>query len=314
MMKNPAISVIVPVYGVEKYIEKCARSLFNQDYENVEFIFVDDGSEDRSVEILNDLIDREFSHLKEKIRIIHQENSGLPAARRNGLRHATGDYILHVDSDDRLVDGALSRIAAAAVETDADMIYFDFIREFREKIRPKKTRNYRTGQKDKLAMDLIDDVAFGYLWNKCFKRSIYTSNEVYFAPCSMNEDTYLVLQLVHYVKSIYHLKEYLYIYNRHNKVSISRVCSRNDDGRHPFCINMLDLYRRFGPDIEGTPMEKIIYALMLRVAYYTWKFNFEFFSTHREIAEYVQKAPLRTGGYVSLYRQLYLKRYLKNNY
>lgn len=93
-MSNPiTISIIAPIYGVEQYITKFAESLFTQDYPHTEYIFVNDGTKDRSIEILEKLIDEKYSHLKSQIKIIHKKNGGLPAARRTGLEHATGDYV-----------------------------------------------------------------------------------------------------------------------------------------------------------------------------------------------------------------------------
>ena len=98
---NIKVSVCIPVYGVEKYIEKCARSLFEQTMQDgIEFIFVNDCTKDRSIEILEQVL-AEYPHRKEQTRIIHHEkNRGLVAARNTGLAYASGEYIIHCDSDD----------------------------------------------------------------------------------------------------------------------------------------------------------------------------------------------------------------------
>ena len=90
------VSVCIPVYGVEKYIERCARSLFEQTMtDGIEFIFVNDCTKDNSIEILEKVLE-EYPHRKEQVKIIHHEkNRGLVAARNTGLEHATGDYIIH---------------------------------------------------------------------------------------------------------------------------------------------------------------------------------------------------------------------------
>ena len=97
------ISVIIPMYGVENYIARCARSLFDQTLtRDVEFIFIDDASKDRSSEILQSVID-EYSGQNLNVKIIrHDKNQGLPSARNTGLRNAHGDYVMHVDGDDFL--------------------------------------------------------------------------------------------------------------------------------------------------------------------------------------------------------------------
>lgn len=100
----PKVSVIIPVYGVEKYIERCAISLFKQTLDDVEFIFVDDVTPDYSMEILNLMIDKFRLHFVEKkisVRIERMPtNSGQAAVRRHGVKLAKGDYIIHCDSDD----------------------------------------------------------------------------------------------------------------------------------------------------------------------------------------------------------------------
>lgn len=94
------VSIIVPIYGVERYIEKCAESVLSQTWPDIQFIFVNDGTPDRSIELLEALIDSRFAHLKDRIVIINKENGGLPQARLSGLKVATGDFVMHVDSDD----------------------------------------------------------------------------------------------------------------------------------------------------------------------------------------------------------------------
>ena len=100
MASHPSFSIIAPIYGVERYIVNCADSLLGQTYDNIQFIFVNDGTKDASIELLSKLIDKKYGALKDRIVIVNKLNGGLPAARRTGMEYATGDYILHVDSDD----------------------------------------------------------------------------------------------------------------------------------------------------------------------------------------------------------------------
>ena len=108
------VSVIVPVYRAESYIARCARSILGQTYPHTQFIFVDDGSPDGSVEILNELIDKEFPDKKERILVLRGENGGALKARLDGLARAEGDYILFVDADDWLEPDAVGSLAAEA--------------------------------------------------------------------------------------------------------------------------------------------------------------------------------------------------------
>ena len=94
------VSIIIPVYGVEKYIEKCARSLFEQTYSNIEYIFVNDKSKDDSIDILKKILTA-YPDRKAQVRIVeHEKNKGLSQARETGIGYASGMYLMHVDSDD----------------------------------------------------------------------------------------------------------------------------------------------------------------------------------------------------------------------
>ena len=96
----PKVSVIVPIYEVEKYIERCVRSLFEQTLDDIEYIFVDDCTKDNSITVLERVI-KDYPNRKSQITILHHEtNKGLPQARKTGLLSARGDYIAHCDSDD----------------------------------------------------------------------------------------------------------------------------------------------------------------------------------------------------------------------
>ena len=87
-MNGYRISLIVPVYGVEKYIRQFAESALGQTYQDIQFVFVNDGTKDRSIDILEELIEEKFQHLKPRILIVNKENQGLPMASKTGLEHA----------------------------------------------------------------------------------------------------------------------------------------------------------------------------------------------------------------------------------
>ena len=121
-MSQVKVSVIVPFYGVEPYIGRCAESLLRQTaWQDCEFIFVDDGCKDGSLSVLQGVLAR---YPERRVQVIRKENGGLPQARLTGLQHATGDYVLHVDSDDWLELDAVEKLVRKAEETDADVVYF----------------------------------------------------------------------------------------------------------------------------------------------------------------------------------------------
>ena len=173
------ISVVVPIYGVERFIGKFAESLLGQSYDNVEFIFVNDGTKDGSMYVLRTLIDERFSHLRDRIIIIDKENEGCPVARRTGLAHATGEYVMHADPDDWYEPDAIETIATVAEETQADIICFDY---FRGK-RIKNERAYAAGDKYTFIRDIYNHRASGTVWNKCMKRRISSAMSASTAAC-----------------------------------------------------------------------------------------------------------------------------------
>ncbi|MBD5421701.1 MAG: glycosyltransferase family 2 protein, partial [Bacteroides sp.] len=132
-MKYIAISVIVPVYGVEKYIERCVRSLFSQTMtEGVEFIFINDCTKDRSIELLTGIIS-EYPQLSPQVKIIHHpRNRGLAVARQTGLDAAQGEYILHLDSDDYFESDMLEMMYETAMANNSDVVVSDFFWSYKK--------------------------------------------------------------------------------------------------------------------------------------------------------------------------------------
>lgn len=126
MNMSVKVSVVVPVYKAEAYIERCARSLMEQTLDEAEFIFVDDCSPDRSIEVLERVL-ANFPRRREQVKIIrHTENHGVSLSRQDGLDAATGDYVIHADPDDWVESEMLERLYSVAKAEDADMVICDF--------------------------------------------------------------------------------------------------------------------------------------------------------------------------------------------
>ena len=126
-MKNslPLISIIVPVYRTEQYLHQCVDSLLAQTYTRIEIILVDDGSPDGS-----GMICEEYAAKDPRVRVIHQENSGPSAARNTGLAHATGEYVMFVDSDDWISPDNCEKAVTVALEQNVDVVIWSYRREF----------------------------------------------------------------------------------------------------------------------------------------------------------------------------------------
>ena len=126
------VSILVPIYNVDKYIERCMRSIFEQTYRDIEYIFVDDCATDNSIEILQNVI-QEYPDRKEHIRIIsHEKNRGLAAARNTSVNNCQTDFLMHVDSDDYLEKNAVELLVNKQKETNADIVSGCAFRETKE--------------------------------------------------------------------------------------------------------------------------------------------------------------------------------------
>lgn len=181
------ISVIIPVYNVGKFIERCVQSLMEQTMDNVEYIFVDDASPDNSIQILQKvLVDYPGRH--DDVRILtHVENKGLPAARNTGLAVATGEYIFHCDSDDFVEKDLLSTLYETACRENADIVWSDYYISYPNNERYLKQPSYDTPEAALKGM-LNGRMKYN-VWNKLVKRSLYTDNDITFpSGYAMGED------------------------------------------------------------------------------------------------------------------------------
>lgn len=174
---KPLVSMIVPIYRIDRYLGFCIESLIHQTFRNIEIILVDDGSDDRCPDIC-DLYKTKDSRIK----VIHKANGGLVSARKAGIQAAKGAYIGYVDGDDWLNDGFISHMITDAVKYDADVVCAGFTRDLFEqnaKIQNHlPTGAYRGRKLDHLKKNMLSDGDFfrlgitTYVWNKLFRREI----------------------------------------------------------------------------------------------------------------------------------------------
>lgn len=307
MSTNHTLSIIVPIYGVEKYIAQFAQSLFGQTCTEAQFIFVNDGTKDKSIEILEGLIDSEYPHLRPNILIINKENEGLPKARETGLVHAKGEYILFADSDDWLELDTIETLINAIKETKADLIYFDLVKEYGHKKSYKTEREYTAATKNDFIINLFNYKSAGYTVTKCFRRSLYTDNTIYTPLLGMHEDIYLMSQIIFYAKSIVHVHKVLYHYRKDNPNSF---CSQDKKKRHiTSTTNMLDLYEHYRDKLEGSPIEQVAGSILMRAGQHSIMHGHDFFDTHPYLAQDIAKTRLSCKYRTALPMQVIVKLY-----
>ena len=209
------VSVIIPVYQVERYVERCVRSLMEQTLQDVEYIFVDDCSPDESMDIVKRVVAAYPSRNREVLILRHEVNKGLPAARNTGLQSATGEYVFHCDSDDYLDTDALKRMVALADSSGADIVYTDWYLTYPKKERYMHQPHYDTAD-EALHSILCGSMKFN-VWNKLVRRSLFIDNGITFPEgYSMGEDMTMIL-LFAQARQVRHLAYGTYHYFRQNE-------------------------------------------------------------------------------------------------
>lgn len=222
-MESNKVSVIIPIYKVEAFIERCATTLLEQTLHEVEYIFVDDATPDRSIQILKEVVAR-YPERKEQVRIVHHaENKGLPAARNTGLALATGEYIFHCDSDDYVEPTMLEELYNAAQNTNADIVWCDWFLTFAQNERYMKQPSFETPMEALKAM-LSGGMKYN-VWNKLVRRSLYTDNDIQFpAGYGMGEDMTMMLLFAH-AKNVAYIPKAYYHYVKLNTNAFSQTYS-----------------------------------------------------------------------------------------
>jgi len=212
----PKVSVIIPVYNVEPFIERCARSLMEQTLDDLELLFVDDCSPDSSVSIIRQVLE-DYPNRKLQTRIIPMSaNAGQAGVRRHGLIHATGDFVIHCDGDDWVDTDLYEKMYNRAIAEDADIVLCDEIQEWPEG--PEKIFISDLCQDPKAIIKNWYRNTLGmFCHNKLVKRSIYTDNDILPWPgLNMWEDNGLMTRVFYHGTKLTQIHDSFYHYNRSN--------------------------------------------------------------------------------------------------
>ena len=286
----PIVSVIVPVYGVEKYIERCARSLFEQTLDDIEYLFIDDCTPDRSIEILKQVLE-EYPQRKPQV-VIHkmEKNSGQAVVRKWGIQNATGNYVIHCDSDDYLPTYAYEHMWKALQNEDVDILFFNY-----SKVKLDGTficeykRPPQKGKESLLKYMLAGQSGYNPLWAAIVRKELY--NEPMCYPIyNQGEDGFIMLQLVYKSRCYSTLDESLYNYcinpdSITNKLGEKAILNRyegkkaNTDSMLDFINEMNDI-DRFSQEIQAAKYraKRTLNGLTRQKKYYKlWR------NTYREI-------------------------------
>lgn len=223
-MKNIKISVIIPVYKAEKFLEKCIRSVMNQTLREIEIICINDGSPDNSLNILKKLAMED-----RRIKIIDQKNKGVCKARNEAIKIAKGKYCINVDSDDWIEKNYLEEMYNMAEKNGSDIVVSDISSDFiYEENKNYIMKDLDIGEETTLTGREYINIFLtnnfkGYSWNKLIKRELYVKNNIkYNESIYIFEDNEIILKLAYYSNKINKLNKAFYHYIRHNSVASSQ--------------------------------------------------------------------------------------------
>ena len=218
-VKIPKVSVLVPVYGVERFIGRCARSLFEQTYHNIEYIFADDCSPDDSIGVLKTII-AEYPDRANSVHILyHDHNRGVSAARNTIMDSCTGDFFFYVDPDDWIELDSIELLVNKQLETDADIITPNRYSEIKD-----RTTEYLSGgydlDRDSALNAILDTKISHILTGRLIRTSLIKDNNLRFAEgVNLDEDFQICAPVFYYAKSVSGVPNYIYHYDRTNESS-----------------------------------------------------------------------------------------------
>lgn len=202
---NDLISIIVPIFKVEEYLDECVQSIVNQTYRNLEIILVDDGSPDKCPQICD-----EWAQRDSRIRVIHKENGGLSDARNAGINVCTGEYISFVDSDDFIKPDMIEKLYSAATKMGADIVACGILTCEGDKCTAWGCKDFVGCPKEIYAL-LYDDAAYPVAaWNKLYHKSCWKT--LRFPVGKICEDAFTTYKLIHNATRIVMIPEALYCY------------------------------------------------------------------------------------------------------
>lgn len=229
MEKQDLISVIIPVYNVEKYLPQCINSVLEQSYQNFEIILVNDGSKDTSGAICDN-----YSKKDSRIKVIHQENAGASAARNTGLKIVSGEYVYFLDGDDWLERNAFEEMVKSMQKEQTDFVFFDAysIDENSGNISKKHyshKETYKNGKGHEIMKQLLTNKEFHVApWSMFFRTKFLMQSKIYFEEGIIYEDMLFAYQVFSMAQKVAYVPAYLYFRRyRENSVMTSKVVQKN---------------------------------------------------------------------------------------
>lgn len=271
----PKISVIVPIYNVEKYIERCLRSLFEQTLDDIEYIFVNDCTQDNSMGILEKIL-KEYPHRIKQVKIVnHEQNQGQAGARTSGMKAMTGEYMIHCDPDDWVELDMYEIMFNKAVEINADIVTTAFIVE-------DSSRTIINVIPDNTAYESILNFKFSSrLFDKLIRCSLIKEYQIYpYIGINSGEDLNIIIRAFYYSNTIYNISIPLYHYNNTNPAAITKSSPK---GRiEKYALKNINLISDFLRSKSGNKFDHVINFIK-------WRAKYELLENHPRDIKYWSK-------------------------
>lgn len=262
-MMESLVSVIIPVYNVEKYVAQALDSVIKQTYKNLEIIVIDDGSTDKSGAICD-----KFARRDSRIRLIHQENKGLATVRNIGVKEANGDYIAWLDSDDWMELNTIEVMVRIAVEHKADIVEARYSLEYIEKaIQPKNERKPELLHGHEITHAFVDGKLYDNVWNKLFRSACIF--DIRFPDGRDFEDvatTWKILKKLTECNGSMHILPNVLFHRRMRKSSIVNTQTLR---------NIIDRWNAYRDKYEAFPETQFLYSCIM-VIWSMWIIYYDF--------------------------------------
>ena len=232
------ISVIIPVYNAEKYLRRTIKSVMNQDYEDWEIVAVNDGSSDNSLNIL-----QKFSELDSRIHIVSKENGGAGAARNEGIKHAKGEYVVFLDSDDYIKKEYFSLLS----KRNEDVVFVDVMRKNEDSSKyfvEKMSKYSGYCKEDIIRFQMTGEMPWGGC-RKAVKRNLLINNQIFYSEHQVGEEAIYSFEILNKAEKIGFIDKELYCYNIHNG-SLSQIILEDPWGE--VCLALKDKIKQLGLD------------------------------------------------------------------
>ena len=219
MNTNPLVSILIPIYNVEKYLGKCLDSVFSQTYKNVEFVFVDDFSTDNSYNVLISSIKQNNIPEYKYTIVSHKQNEGIAVSRADCIANAKGEYVQFVDSDDWIEPDMTETLVEATKSSQIDLVGCYFIKDFLSGKQTRHSENYSQSCAENMVLCINYDIST-VLWKMLIRRSLFSYFKI--TPhVDIVEDYIISVKLYFYANSFAVVDKYMYHYVQYNEGRVS---------------------------------------------------------------------------------------------